>query len=155
MPTGKGDLLVGECQRLAGLIRPQSPEVEAYLAGYLLVALVAQYEASIIWIFTSRASKRNDQRSERFVHRVVSRTVRSLLTSELGTTLGQFDDACKARFRELLETRREDETRFNNMIENRNLFSHGDGINMTLPEVVASHQSSRFVLECLSNALNA
>lgn len=128
-------------------------EIEAFLTQFLLVSICGEYEKEIKRIVIERAQRSGDDQLVSYIERSLIR-VRNIKVKEIREKiLDRFSDNCLTRFNaKVIGT--ESETRYSNIVYNRDSGAHGGTINMTFDELLMSYDKAKSVINAVSEALS-
>lgn len=144
-------LLVESCQHYLKQTKTKGTQLESYLAKFLLISISAEYEKEYRRIVSTKAKKNGSNQLASFI--IKKTDVRSLKIGDIkGNILNLFDENYPKEFQKRLDD--SSATKYNNIIENRNLAAHGESIHMSFDEVVKTYQSAEEVLTIFSDVMN-
>ena len=115
--------------------------IEFYLTQFLLVRLVAEYEARIMALIRTRCSRGNDDRIKAFIHSGTSYLIRSFGVGEITGHLRRFGDDYGRAFRDKIDPPMEQ--MWTNVYINRDAVAHRTGVQMTLRDLKDHYEKSR------------
>lgn len=125
--------------------------VESYIVRHLVVVIFIAFEKEIMRIFKTYACRNINFASESFVRFCVGETVRGIKTSDIAGLLARCSPKCKQIFNR--DKDQEIESRFNNIVINRNLAVHEDMINLTFSELIESYEKGHQILDLIEKIL--
>ncbi len=125
--------------------------IESYIVRHLVVVIFIAFEKEIVRIFTTYACRNIGFASESFVRSCVGKAVRSIKTSEIAGLLAR----CGPKYKQMFNRDKDEEieSRFNNIVINRNLAVHEDNINLTFSELVESYEKGHKMLDLIEEIL--
>lgn len=126
-------------------------EIKSYLTEFLLIRICAEYEKEIKRIIVNRTELTGDMELASFMKQ--KGDVRDLSTSALkGNILKPFSQKYGDLFDKMVAGT-EYETRYNNIITNRNKAAHGGIVNMTFEELIQSYPLAKRIMDSMSKIL--
>lgn len=129
------------------------PLLADFLTRYLLIHICAECEKSIKEIIKSRVVKSGDNELVSFV--VAKVDVRSLRINDIRKNiLKPFSERCVNLFNSKLREKADLESKYQNIVENRNQAAHGGTLQMSFNELRDSYRSVRDVVMAISDAIN-
>jgi hypothetical protein len=145
------DRIIDACRRHIIETNSKDTEIETFLTRFLLIHLCAFYEKEIERIVVKRAEKSGDREIISYIEKTVD--VRNIKAGSIkGNILKRFGDECANSFWDKVDNK-ELGQRYDNILENRNQAAHGGRVEMTLDELIKSHEFAKKVLATLSAAL--
>lgn len=127
-------------------------EIETFLTQFLLVHICGEYEKEIKRILINRAQRSGDSQLTSYIEQSISR-VRNIKIKEIREKiLGRFSDDYLTAFN-ARTVGTESETRYSNIIFNRDKGAHGSAINMTFDELLVSYEKAKDILNAISDTL--
>jgi hypothetical protein len=100
------------------------PELNAYLAGYLVVLISGVYEDCIEHLVNERASRTNDKELSSYVRERTQRTFMNPNTRNILGLLERFSKAYKKRFIKRVNSK--SRSAIDSIVDNKNWLAHGD-----------------------------
>ncbi len=141
------------CQKHLVDTNTKGLEIETFLTRFLLIHVSGEYDKEIKRIISDRAKKAGDAELTSFVEQTVEK-IRNPKISDIRGLLKKFNKSCVDSFNQKVGEGTELESRYQNIIVNRNSSAHGDSINMTIEELISSHEKAKDVLKAMLEALN-
>lgn len=129
------------------------PELNAYLAGYLVVLISGVYEDCIEHLVHRRASKSDDSQLISYVDERTAHIFRNPDTGNVVGLLGQFSTAYKKQFKARVGSESTDA--LDSIVNNKNWLAHGQTakLQVTVADVEGYFGRSVRVLEALEDIL--
>ena len=128
----------------------KNPLIENYLAQYLLIAFYSETEEIVAKIIKARLAEVDDPRVASFIYLTNEKMIRRVKKAEISDVLEKFScgpDVIGERVEE------QDYQLYSAVITNRHNVSHGEGAEMTLPEIVKAIPCAEKIFETMEQAL--
>lgn len=145
------DSQIAKCKEHLSLTGMANTEVEYFLTQYLLVRIVAEYEARIKLLFQLRCSRSNDEHVKAFVQSSAKVVTRDFSIGDIKGHLGRFGPDYAKTFRDLIDQALE--AAWTNIYTNRHAVAHGAGIQMSLGDLEDHYKKTRTVIDAVVTAL--
>lgn len=130
------------------------PEIEWFLAQYVLVRIRANFEERIRVLISEPLNEITDEYARRVARHGVSRVIRGSRTSHISETLQQIDPNLRAEFRRRVSDT-EKERSFNFLAISRNRTAHSASSNLTLDSLSRHYEIAHLVLDDLRDSISA
>ncbi len=141
------------CQKHLEDTNSKGSEVESFLTQFLLIHICGEYEKEIEKIVGQRAKKSSDVELATFVSETIEAYKHLKLEAIRGKILRKFSEKYVNHFDSKIKGS-DSEIMYQNIITNRDSIAHGGNINMTLAELINSHDKAKLVLAALYDSLN-
>lgn len=151
MRFGAIDAQIARCEEHLRDTGTGGSVTEFYLTQFLLVRLVAEYEARIMTLIRLRCSRGNDDRIKSFTRRGAKALLRSFAIGEIAGCLRHFGDDYGKTFRDSIDPTLDQ--MWHNLYTNRDAVAHMDGAQMTLRDLKEHYQKTRVVIDAVVTAL--
>tara|TARA_B100000965_G_scaffold114772_1_gene94707 strand:+ start:1448 stop:1960 length:513 start_codon:yes stop_codon:yes gene_type:complete len=154
------DKLVDEVQKFAPEGARGSEEFRSDLAGLIVVAIAAAYEACVKEVLVNYASERHPD-FQAFVNNQFEKLSSRVNVSDLNTYAKRFNPQIHSNFKERLKQRRDRlegrvgvniQTRYEQILSWRHEFAHAGIKNTTIQEATEFHKYAKRVLYCFDEA---
>lgn len=131
----------------------QDPELDAYLAGYLVVLLCGIFEDCIEHLLLERVRKTNDKELVSFVGRRVSQTFRNPDSGRIATFLEDFSSSYKDNYKKRVTD--SSAAALSSIVSNKNWLAHGETkkLQITIGDVTDFYLRSIPVFEAVEQIL--
>ena len=122
-------------------------EIANYLGSVAAVIFYSEMEEQVQAVVKSRLTGFSDERLQKFVFETHAGMLKRMKRKDIVDTVGLFGDDCKEVFRQIVPE--EDLARYNNVIGERHLTSHGVGSYVTLTEVRQAADAGEKILKAI------
>lgn len=151
MRFGQIDAEIAKCEEHLSATGADSSEVEFYLTQYLVVRIVAEYEARIKTLIQRRCARGNDDHVKAFLSNSARIVTRDFQISDIKGHLGRFGEDYAKAFRDAVDT--DLIQLWDNMYIARQKVAHLTGFQVTLRELKENYEKTRAVIDAVATAL--
>ena len=121
-------------------------EVEAYLVGYLLTLIYAEYEKKLSDIVIDKAKASGSAEITTYVGNTIGQVLRGIKLSEISGLLGKFDDKCKQGFSDSIKDTPAANS-YSRLVSHRIDFAHRGVLQISFAELQAAYAESHIILD--------
>lgn len=152
MRFGQIDAEIAKCEEHLRATGTANTEVEFYLAQYLLVRLVAEYELRIKTLIQRRCARGSlDAYVKAYFQNTGWGMTRQFKIGDITGYLRKFGDDYAKTFADLVDAQLEQE--WLNLYTNRHAVAHSTGAQVTLHDLKQHYQKTRAVVDAVVAAL--
>jgi hypothetical protein len=151
MRFGQIDAEIAKCEEYLKAAGADGSEIEFYLTQYLVVRIVAEYEARIKTLIQRRCARGNDDHVKAFVSSSARIVTRDFNIGDIKGYLGRFGEDYAKAFRDVIDA--DLIQLWDNMYTARQKVAHLTGFQMTLRELKENYQKTRTVIDSVAMAL--
>ena len=146
------DQIVSLCQSQADRYRDESPELDSFLAQYLVTSISGIYEETIEEAIRSRVSRVNDEALLKLVTNLVHASFRNPDSDTIKALLKKFGQTANSRF--IAKAKEEDLQALNSIINNKNAVAHGKDSPVTMKDICSYYPKSKNIIILVGEILN-
>lgn len=145
------DEIVELCKAHVKLHQSELPEIDSFLAQYLVVLIAGVYEETIEQQVRERVSKLKDAGIVNLVASLVHNSFRNPRYDSIAELLGKFGEQAKSNLKD--NALSEDIDALNSIMNNRQAIAHGKDASVTMNDVVAYYAQSKKVIALVNEII--